>query len=197
MDFSAYKGLLIGGILMPSNKVAITLILISLLPLGMTLQAIFFSGSEVVELPLKGRDDKTAVVRLDPDMNPLRLLITMDYGSKAFSTVQRHIKYVVSALDKNGRTLWTEDGRASVSGDSKAISNQTHYSSLQTFDIDVPTEVQFKYTIEEANLRYKGGHLTLKRNVTHHSWTLTITGLVMLVSGILIFSLNQKKAQAR
>ena len=182
---------------MPSNKVAMTLILISLLPLGMTLQAIFFSGSEVAELPLKGRNDKTAVIRLDPDMNPLRLLITMDYGSKAFSTVQRHIKYAVSALDTNGSTLWTEDGRASVSGDSKVISNQTHYSSLQTFDIDTPTDVQFKYAIEEANLRYKGGHLTLKRNVTRHSWALTITGLVMLVSGIMVFSLNQKKAKAR
>jgi hypothetical protein len=151
----------------------------------------------VTELPLKGREDKTAVIRLEPDMNPLRLLITMDYGSKAFSTVQRYINYVVSALDSNGRTLWMEDGRASVSGDSKVISNQTHYSSLQTFDIDGPTDVQFKYTIEEANLRYKGGHLTLKRNVTRHSWVLTITGLVMLVSGILIFSWNRRNAQAR
>jgi len=197
LNFLTFKGLLRRGTAVPSNKVAITLILISLLPLGMTLQAIFFSGSQVTELPLKGREDKTAEIRLEPDMNPLRLLITMDYGSKAFSTVQRHINYVVSALDSNGRTLWTEDGRASVSGDSKVISNQTHYSSLQTFDIDAPTEIQFKYTIEEANLRYKGGYLTLKRNVTRHSWALTIAGLVMLVSGILIFSWNQKNAQAR
>ena len=180
---------------MPSNKVAITLILISLLPVGMTLQAIFLSGSQVAELPLTSRDDKTEVISLEPDMSPLRLLITMDYGSKAFSTVQRHIKYVVSALDGDGRTLWTENGRASVSGDSKVVSNQTHYSSLQTFDIDMPTEVQFKYKIEEANLRYKGGHLTLKRNVTRHSWALTIAGLIMLVSGILIFAWNQKKAR--
>jgi hypothetical protein len=180
-----------------SNKVALTLVLISLLPLGLTLQAIFFSGSQAAELPLKSRDDQTAVIRLDPDMNPLRLLITMDYGSKAFSTAQRHIKYVVSALDSNGRTLWTEDGRASVSGDAKVISNQTYYSSLQTFDIDEPTEVQFKYRIEEANLRYKGGYLTLKRNVRRHNWALTIPGLVMLVTGILIISWNQKQSQMR
>ena len=82
------------------------------------------------------------------------------------------------------------------SGDSKVISNQTHYSSLQTFDIDNPTELQFTYRIEEANLRYKGGHLTLKRNVTRHSWTLTVIGLAMLVSGILIFSWHQKKAKS-
>jgi hypothetical protein len=154
----------------PSNKVAITLIFISLLPLGMTLQAIFFSGSRVAELPLQGRDGKTQVI-----------------------TIQRHIKYAVSALDGDGRALWTENGRASVSGDSKVVSNQTHYSSLQTFDIDMPTEVQFKYSIEEANMRYKGGHLSLKRNVTRHSRALTIVGLIMLVSGILVFAWNQRK----
>ena len=76
---------------MPSNKVAITLVLIGLLPLGLFLQAIFFSGSQVANLPLNGRDARTELIRIAPDMNPLRLLITMEYGQKARSTVRRHI----------------------------------------------------------------------------------------------------------
>jgi hypothetical protein len=178
---------------MPSNKVAFALIFIGLVPLALTMQAIFFSGSDIEEFPLQGKHGETEAVSLQPDMNPLRLIISMDYGMKAFGTAQRYIEYEVTANIDEGRILWIEDGRASVSGDKKFTGDKTHYSSLQTFDVDAPVDVLFSYKIEEANLRYKGGSLTLKRNVTRHNWFLTITGLVLLVSGILIFASNQKK----
>lgn len=177
---------------MKSNKVAITLILLGLLPLGMTMHTIFFSGSDVKEFSLKGREGKTEVISLQPDMNPVRLLITVDYGSKAYSTVQRYIEYSVTAKTRSGNTLWEEDGRVSVNSDAKRISNQTHYSSLRTFDINAPTDILFNYQIKEANLRYKGGYLTLRRNVTRHSWPITIIGLALLVVGILLFANNQR-----
>ena len=178
---------------MPSNKVAIALIFFGLVPLGMSMQAIFFSGSEVTTFPLKGHEGHTGFTTLQPDMNPIRLLITLEYGSKAFSTVQRYIEYSVTAKAQSGDPLWEEDGRASITSDKKVISDQSHHSSLQTFDIDAPTDVQFDYKIEEENLRFKGGYLTLKRNVTPHNWLLTIIGLVILVTSILIFASNQKR----
>ena len=177
---------------MNSNKIAIVLLFLGLLPLGMSVRAIFFSGSDVEEFTLKGREGHTEIISLQPDMNPVRLLITVNVGSKAYSTVQRYIEYVVTAKTSSGSMLWEEDGRVSVNSDKKRISDQSHHSSLQTFDIDAPIDVLFNYQIKEANLRYKGGHLTLKRNVTPHSWPITIIGLVLLLAGILLFANNHK-----
>ena len=176
-----------------SKKTAVVLIILSLIPLGMSLQAVFFSGSELKVFPLEGRNAKTEAVQVTSDMSPMRLLITMDYGSKGFSTIQRYIEYSVTARAQDEGMLWQETGRASVTGDSKIISDQTHYASLQTFDINHPDTIQFEYKIDEANLRYKGGYLTLKRNVARHNLSITVIGVILLVMGIFIFVSTQKK----
>lgn len=180
---------------MLSNKTAIILILASLIPLGLSLHAVFLSGETVKEIHLKGKEGTTESVSVNPEMNPLRLLINMDYGSKAFSTVQRHITYAVTAYGEDDRYLWAEDGRASTDSKSKVISDQTHYSSLQTFAIDRPQGIFFKYLIDSKNLRYKGAVLKLNRNVSEHNWLFTIVGLIMLVSGVLIFANNKRPNQ--
>jgi len=178
-----------------TNKTAFILILASLIPLGLSSYAVFFSGDTVKEIPLKGKVGATNSVSVDPGMNPLRLLLSMDYGGKAFSSVQRHITYQVSAYDEDKIRLWTEDGRVSSNSDSKIISNQTHYSSLQTFEIDEPQTIYFDYSVDSKNLRYKGGSLTLNRNVINHSWIVTIPGLLMLVGGVLIFANNSRNPE--
>ena len=179
---------------MKSNKTAIGLLVIGLIFSAMSMKAVFFSGSEVENFYLDGRSNQTAPVHLEPEMNPLRLLIEMDVGTKAFSNVQRYVEYFITAKRETGETLWVEDGRVSVSSDKKNVMNQTHYSSVQTFDIDEAMDVQFIYQIKEANLRYKGGSMTLKRNVSRHNWIITIIGVVLLVSGVLMLVNNKKKA---
>ena len=178
-----------------TNKTAFILILASLVPLGISLYAVFISGETVREIPLKGKVGATNSVSVDPAMNPLRLLLSMDYGGKAFSSVQRYITYQVSAYDEDKIRLWTEDGRVSSNSDSKIISNQTHYSSLQTFEIDEPQTIYFDYSVDSRNLRYKGGSLILNRNVVNHNWLVTIPGLIMLVCGVLIFANNNRNTE--
>ena len=178
-----------------TNKTAFILILASLVPLGISLYAVFISGETVREIPLKGKVGATNSVSVDPAMNPLRLLLSMDYGGKAFSSVQRYITYQVSAYDEDKIRLWTEDGRVSSNSDSKIISNQTHYSSLQTFEIDEPQTIYFDYSVDSRNLRYKGGSLILNRNVVNHNWLVTIPGLLMLVGGVLIIANNNRNTE--
>ena len=178
-----------------TNKMAFILILASLMLLGISLYAVFISGETVREIPLKGKVGATNSVSVDPAMNPLRLLLSMDYGGKAFSSVQRYITYQVSAYDEDKIRLWTEDGRVSSNSDSRIISNQTHYSSLQTFEIDEPQTIYFDYSVDSRNLRYKGGSLILNRNVVNHNWLVTIPGLIMLVCGVLIFANNNRNTE--
>ena len=173
-----------------TNKTAFILILASLIPLGISLYAVFISGQTVKEIPLKGKVGVTNSVSVDPGMNPLRLLLSMNYGGKAFSSVQRNITYQVTAYDEDKISLWTEEGRVSSNSDSKIISDQTHYSSLQTFEIEQARNIYFDYSVDSRNLRYKGGSLILNRNVINHNWLITIVGLFMLVSGVLIFANN-------
>ncbi len=179
--------------IMKPTKTAIVLIIIGLLLLGMSAQAMFFSGNDIKEFPLKSRDGHTEFISLQPAMNPLRLLIAVNLGAKVLSTAQRHIEYVITAKTREGELLWVENGHVSVHNDNKIIGDQTHYISLQTYTIETPTEVQFIYQFKEANLRYKGASLTLKRNVTRHQWSQTIAGLILLLAGILIFASNQKR----
>ncbi len=178
-----------------TNKTAFILILASLIPLGTSLYAVFISGETVREIPLQGKAGATSPVSVDPEMNPLRLLLSMDYGGKAFSSVQRNITYQVTAYDEDKISLWTGDGRVSSKSDSKIISNQTHYSSLQTFEIDKPQAIYFDYSVESKNLRYKGGSLILNRNVINHNWLVTFPGLLMLVGGMLIFANNGRNTE--
>jgi len=178
-----------------TNKMALILILASLIPLGISSYAVFASGETVKEIPLKGKVGDTQSVSVDPGMNPLRLLLNMDYGGKAFSSVQRYITYQVSAYDEDKIRLWTEHGRVSSNSDSKIIGDQRHYSSLQTFEIDGPRNIYFDYSIESMNLRYKGGSLILNRNVINHNWLITIVGLFMLVGGVLIIANNSRNPE--
>jgi len=178
-----------------TNKTAFILILVSLIPLGASFYAVFISGEKVKETPLKGKVGATNPVSVDPGMNPLRLLISIDYGGKAFSSVQRNITYQVTAYNEDKMPLWTEDGRVSSNSDSNVISDQTHYSSLQTFEIYEPQKINFDYSIDSKNLRYKGGSLTLNRNVINHNWLITITGLFMLVGGVLIIANNSRNSE--
>ena len=178
-----------------TNKTAFILILASLIPLGMSLYAVFMSGETVKEIPLKGKVGATNSVSVDPGMNPLRLLLSMDYGGRAFSSVQRYITYQVSAYDEDKIRLWTEDGRVSNNSDSKIIGDQTHYSSLQTFEIDEPRKIYFDYSVDSKNLRYQGGSLFLNRNVINHDWLITIPGLLMLVGGVLIIANNNRNTK--
>jgi hypothetical protein len=178
-----------------TNKTAFILILASLMPLGISLYAVFISGETVKEIPLKGKVGATSSVSVDPGMNPLRLLLSMDYGGRAFSSVQRYITYQVSAYDEDKIRLWTEDGRVSSNSDSKIISDQTHYSSLQTFEIDASRDIYFDYSVESKNLRYQGGSLILNRNVTNHNWLITTPGLLMLVGGVLIIANNNRSTE--
>jgi hypothetical protein len=178
-----------------TNKTAFILMLVSLMPLGMSFYAVFISGELVKELPLRGKVGETNLVSVDPGMNPLRLLISVDYGGKAFSAVQRNITYQVTAYNEEKMPLWTEDGRVSSNSDSKVISDQTHHSSLQTFGIGAPQKIYFDYSIDSKNLRYKGGALTLNRNVIDHNWLITIAGLFMLVGGVLIIANNSRNLE--
>ncbi len=182
---------------MGSNKTGYLLMASGLVALAISLKAVFFSGSDVEGFPLQGKHGNTYSVRVDPHMNPMRLLISMDYGTKAYNSIaQRYIEYVVSAKGEDGRVLWTEDGRASVNSDKKGVVNNTHHASLQTFDVDEEQEILFSYDIRSENLRYKGAELTLKANVTRHKMGLTVFGVIFLVAGLLIVVNNQKKKQS-
>ena len=59
---------------MLSNKTAIILILLSFIPLGLSLHAVFLSGETVKEIHLEGKEGTTEPVSVGPEMNPLRLL---------------------------------------------------------------------------------------------------------------------------
>ncbi len=157
------------------------------------MNAVFFSGDTVQISTLKGRVGSTSPVMVSPEMNPLRLVMAMDYGSKSFSTTQRYIKYEITAKQETGAVLWQESGRVSSTSENKSFAKSTNHSSIQTFDVYSPSKILIHYKIEPENLRYKGGSLELKRNVAHHNLFITIMGLTLLVIGVLILANNQRK----
>ncbi len=174
---------------MPSNKTAIALILISLPLLGLTLYDVFFSGTSIQEFQLQGRAGKTNLISVEPDMNPLRLLFSMDYSSGRFGG---SMDYEVSAYQEDGAYLWNDTGHVWVES-GKIHPSSTHSTSLQTFDVHQPTSVEFRYNIEPGGLRYQAGALTLKRNVARPNLLVTVTGLCLLVAGVLIYATNNWK----
>ena len=172
---------------------ALLLILVSLIPLGISMNAVFFSGETVRVSTLQGKVGATDPVMVNPDMNPMRLVMAMDYWSKSFSTIHRYIDYRITAKPESGTVLWQASGRVASNSDTKTFSNSTNHPSIQTFDVISAARISFHYKIEPENLRYKGGTLKLKRNVTQHSLFITFTGLTLLVIGVLILANNQRK----
>ena len=55
-----------------SNKIGLVLILVSLIALGISMNAVFFSGETVRISTLQGKVGSTEPVMVSPDMNPMR-----------------------------------------------------------------------------------------------------------------------------
>lgn len=160
-----------------------------------------FTGTEFERVAISG-DGESVVenIELTPDMNPVRALVRAKYeiswssGDIRQDTDGRELRAEVTMLDAEGKIVWEDavdfrrDSEEERRGRTK---DSTQY--LRTFDVTEAGQYSFASNVHVFRGSLKEIELVFKQNVTPLSVPVVVLGVILVLAGLIMTSLDQIK----
>lgn len=135
---------------------------------------------------------------LGPEMNPLRLILSVDRKGRGSTAIVKDLKYTFELATVEGKTVWKKNGFRSASGEKDADQRRLRLS-LGAFDIEEKGEYMLYAALEDQRtIRpiITKATVTLRRNVARgQPWVYLTSGTVMLIGFVLMIVGTGKKKE--
>ena len=146
------------------------------------------SGREVAQFDLSGAAGSTALVDLDPSMNPMRALLTVTYEIELLKGDTKVFDYSVILNGPGGIEVFKAEGqqRDKREDNTPEYATKTSDQVIKTFDIPAPGAYLLDWRIIPAEAKITVQTLKIRQNVRPLQIPYLIAGAVCFGLGFLL-----------
>lgn len=157
-------------------------------------EAYLSSGREVARLDLAGGGAKVATVHLGSGMNPLRVVLDVDYAMTSRAANPVLFESEVTVSNNAGTPVWT--GRTSRRDDRTDRTDQpgtdTMHTGLGDFTISGAGKYGIAWSLTPKTAQVRSARLSLRAGAAPLDWQRTVLGGALLAVGVVSLFIRRR-----
>lgn len=155
------------------------------------------SGDELVRVDLQGPVGQTGPIELDPDMNPIRLILKMSYEIEIAEIDEPAYDYEIVLADVKGVRLFREVGgqREKRDDNTPVFAAKSMAHVVQTFSVEEAGQYVVDWNITADKAKIVQQSVLFRRNVRPFQIGYLIAGVICFGLGFLLLIRRRPRAR--